>query len=63
MHHAIQFCILLTFFPVVLGAPQEIATRILILKKEHKMELLSGEKIIKTYTVALGRGGLGCKQT
>jgi len=25
--------------------------------------LLSGEKIIKTYTVALGRGGLPCKQT
>jgi len=25
--------------------------------------LLSGEKIIKTYTVALGRGGLRCKQT
>jgi hypothetical protein len=62
MHRAIQFCILLTFFPVVLGAPEK-ATRILILKKEHKMELLSGEKIIKTCTVALGRGGLGCKQT
>lgn len=33
-----------------------------VLKKEHKMELLSGEKIIKTYTVALGRGGLAPKE-
>jgi murein L,D-transpeptidase YafK len=45
-----------------LAAPQEKATRILVLKKEHKMELLSGDKIIKTYSVALGRGGLAPKQ-
>ena len=63
MYRAIQFCILLTLcIPVALTAPQEKATHILVLKKEHKMELLSGEKIIKTYTVALGRGGLAPKE-
>jgi murein L,D-transpeptidase YafK len=63
MNRAIQFCLLLTLCtPVALATPQEKATRILILKKEHKMELLSGDKIIKTYTVAVGRGGLAPKQ-
>ena len=63
MNRAIQLCILLTLcIPVAVAAPQEKATRILVLKKGHKMELLSGEKIIKTYTVALGRGGLAPKE-
>jgi murein L,D-transpeptidase YafK len=34
---------------------------VLVLKKEHKMQLLSGESVIKSYTVALGRGGLSPK--
>ncbi len=42
--------------------PQQKATRVLVLKKEHKMELFSGETIIKTYSVAIGRGGLAPKQ-
>jgi murein L,D-transpeptidase YafK len=63
MNRAIQFCLLLTLCTsVALAVPQEKATRILVLKKEHKMELFSGDKIIKTYTVALGRGGLAPKQ-
>src|SRR5215510_5281385 len=63
MNRAIHFCLLLTLCTyVAVAAPQEKATRILVLKKEHKMELLSGDKIIKTYTVALGRGGLAPKQ-
>ena len=63
MHRAIQFCILIALCtPVAFATPQEKATRVLILKKEHKMELLSGEKIIKAYTVALGRGGLAPKE-
>lgn len=33
-----------------------------MLKKEHKMELFSGDTVFKTYTVALGRGGLPPKQ-
>jgi len=45
-----------------LPTPPQKATRVLVLKKEHKMQLLSGETVIKTYTVALGRGGLARKQ-
>ena len=38
------------------------ADSILILKKDHTMELLAGGKVIRTYKVALGRGGLASKE-
>src|ERR1700690_133778 len=38
------------------------ADSILILKKDHVMELLAGGKVIRTYKVALGRGGLAPKE-
>jgi murein L,D-transpeptidase YafK len=38
------------------------ADSILILKKDHVMELLAGGKVIKTYKVALGQGGLAPKE-
>lgn len=38
------------------------ADSILILKKDHVMELLAHGKIIHTYKVALGQGGLAPKQ-
>jgi murein L,D-transpeptidase YafK len=38
------------------------ADSILILKKDHVLELLAGGRIIKTYKVALGRGGLAPKE-
>jgi murein L,D-transpeptidase YafK len=45
------------------SAPKtEKADSILILKKDHRMELLAGGKVIRTYKVALGRGGLAPKQ-
>jgi murein L,D-transpeptidase YafK len=37
--------------------PQK-ADSILIMKKDHVMELLAGNKVIRTYKVALGQGGL-----
>ena len=40
----------------------EKADSILILKKDHTMKLLAGGKVIRTYKVALGRGGLPPKQ-
>lgn len=40
----------------------EKADSILILKKDHSMELLAGGKVIRTYKVALGSGGLAPKQ-
>jgi murein L,D-transpeptidase YafK len=41
--------------------PPEKADSILILKKDHVLELLAGGKVIRTYKVALGRGGLAPK--
>ena len=45
-----------------LAAQPQKADRVLILKKEHKLILLSGESVLKTYTVAIGKGGLSPKQ-
>jgi murein L,D-transpeptidase YafK len=45
-----------------LPTPQQQTTRVLVLKKERMMELFSGDTVIKTYMVALGRGGLAPKQ-
>jgi murein L,D-transpeptidase YafK len=42
--------------------PRVKADSILILKKDHVMELLAGGKVLRTYKVALGRGGLAPKQ-
>ncbi|MGD0912226.1 MAG: L,D-transpeptidase family protein [Terracidiphilus sp.] len=38
------------------------ADSVLILKKDHVMELLAGGRVIRTYKVALGRGGLAAKE-
>jgi murein L,D-transpeptidase YafK len=35
---------------------------VLILKKDHVMELLAGGKVIRTYKVAIGQGGLAPKE-
>jgi murein L,D-transpeptidase YafK len=43
------------------ATPQK-ADSILILKKDHTLELLAGGKVIRTYKVALGRGGLAPKE-
>jgi murein L,D-transpeptidase YafK len=42
-------------------APAKVDS-ILILKRDHLLELISGGKVIRTYHVALGRGGLAPKQ-
>ncbi len=43
-------------------APTQKADSILILKKDHVMDLLAGGKVIRTYKVALGQGGLAPKE-
>ncbi len=43
------------------AAPRK-ADSILILKKDHVLELLAGGKVIRTYKVALGQGGLAAKE-
>lgn len=42
--------------------PAQKADSVLILKKEHVLELLAAGKVIRTYKVALGQGGLAPKQ-
>lgn len=54
-------CATLASFPASAQTPQK-ADSILILKKEHLLELLSGGKVFRTYRVALGSGGLAPKQ-
>lgn len=38
------------------------ADSVLVLKKQHVLELLSNGKVLRTYKVALGRGGLAPKE-
>jgi murein L,D-transpeptidase YafK len=45
-----------------LASPQPTVDRVLVLKKEHRLLLLSGDQIVKAYAVALGSGGLAPKQ-
>ncbi len=58
-------CLVLSAFAGTPPAPQpaaaEKADSVLILKKDHVLELLAGGKVIRTYKVALGRGGLAPK--
>ena len=49
---------LLSSFP----APRQKVEKVLVLKKQHKLLLVDGEKVVRTYTVALGRGGVAPKQ-
>jgi murein L,D-transpeptidase YafK len=44
------------------AAAPERADSILILKKDHVLELLTGGKVIRSYKVALGSGGLAAKE-
>jgi len=59
-------CIGLWLLSGGLSAQQPTPTRkadsILILKKDHVMELFAGGKVIRTYKVALGQGGLRPKE-
>ncbi len=66
----LQFCVLSVIFLAASslcasrtgrGSGPELADRIIITKSAHKMVLMDGERIIGTYTVALGRAA-GAKQ-
>jgi len=48
--------------PAQQSSPPEYADAVLILKKDHRLELLRAGQVIRTYKVALGRGGLAPKQ-
>jgi murein L,D-transpeptidase YafK len=61
---AIGCAILIFAIPLMAqpAPPRQTADSILILKKDHVLELLKGGKVIRTYKVALGRGGLAPKE-
>ena len=46
----------------LVSAAQTQIDRVLVLKSAHKLQLLSGEQVVKSYGVALGRGGLAAKR-
>lgn len=49
---------LILFVSAAVPTSQQKVTRVVALKKEHEMQLFAGESVIKTYTVAIGTGGL-----
>jgi murein L,D-transpeptidase YafK len=58
----LSLCAVAAALPAPQPAPPQKADSILILKKDHLMELMAGGKAIRTYKVALGRGGLAPKE-
>ncbi|MGA2890577.1 MAG: L,D-transpeptidase family protein [Terracidiphilus sp.] len=60
------FCLALGELSMPFSAQQQLAPQkvdsILVLKKEHVLKLLAGGKVIRTYKVALGSGGLAPKE-
>lgn len=59
-------CLATCGFSLALPAQQpkqeQKADSVLVLKKEHVLELMVAGKVIRTYKVALGRGGLAAKE-
>jgi murein L,D-transpeptidase YafK len=62
MHRVIRVGLALIFLASWVPLPAQKVTRVLVLKKEHKMQLLDGETVIKSYAIAIGRGGLSPKE-
>ncbi|AYC99912.1 L,D-transpeptidase family protein [Neorhizobium sp. NCHU2750] len=50
------------FWSAGLALAQPVATRVLVLKSERRMEILSGGTIVKTYPIALGGSPVGHKE-
>lgn len=60
-HWKIYGLLFVLVLPAVASLQRKV-DHILVLKKEHKLLLLSGDQIVKTYSVALGSGGLAPKR-
>jgi murein L,D-transpeptidase YafK len=44
------------------ASPPQTVSKILVLKREHKLLLLNGVRVVKSYSIAIGRGGLSPKE-
>ena len=54
---------LLLFLSLITGASaQSRIDHVVVLKRQHKLLLLSGDQVVKSYDVALGGGGLAPKR-
>jgi murein L,D-transpeptidase YafK len=62
IRHCKIYGLLLALALSALASPQPTVDRILVLKKDHKLLLISGDRIVKAYSVALGSGGLAPKR-
>ena len=51
---------ILLLFALASGQPR--VDRVIVKKKDHKLLLMNGDTVVKSYSVALARGGLGPKQ-
>jgi len=58
----LTLCAVAASLPSQQPVSSQRADSVLILKKDHLLELLAGGKVIRTYKVALGQGGLAPKQ-
>ncbi len=61
MQRAARLAFLAITLCAVISAQQKV-DRVLVKKREHTLYLMSGDKTIKTYSVALGTGGLEPKR-
>jgi murein L,D-transpeptidase YafK len=62
MNRLVPLCALLVLACTSFAVPQQKVDRVLILKSEHKLLLLNGTTVVRTYAVAVGRGGLEPKR-
>jgi murein L,D-transpeptidase YafK len=44
------------------ASAQSTVDRVLVLKRQHRLLLMLGKRVVKSYKIALGRGGLKPKQ-
>lgn len=59
------FALILLLFSLASGRPREdrsVVNRILVKKKDHILLLMNGDVVVKSYAVAMARGGLDPKQ-
>lgn len=56
------FRLLLFLSLITAGSAQSTIDHLVVLKKQHKLLLISGDQVVKSYDVALGSGGLTPKR-
>jgi len=59
---ALLFALLLLLKFSLFAAQPKMSDRVVILKSDHRLILYSGDVVIKTYGIAIGRGGLMPKE-